>query len=123
MKMSVGVLDHYNVSTRKLDETVHFRKWLRQRATASSSRQNDSDKSLSGSGQRLQPAFDRDKAVDGIQFIAQPGRVIHVIVLVPISWPHFEDDGDHCSPTQEKFVVGMQRRDATLFPATPFLNA
>src|SRR5580693_9256066 len=24
MKMSVGVLDHYNVSTRKLDETVHF---------------------------------------------------------------------------------------------------
>ena len=49
------------------------------------------------------------------RFIAQPGRVIHVIVLVPISWPHFEDDGDHCSPTQEKFVVGMQRRDATLF--------
>ena len=24
MKMSVGVLDHYNVSNRKLDETVHF---------------------------------------------------------------------------------------------------
>ena len=24
MKMSVGVLDHYNVSTRKLGETVHF---------------------------------------------------------------------------------------------------
>jgi hypothetical protein len=24
MKMSVGVLDHYNVSTRKLDETVNF---------------------------------------------------------------------------------------------------
>ena len=24
IKMSVGVLDHYNVSTRKLDETVHF---------------------------------------------------------------------------------------------------
>jgi hypothetical protein len=24
MKMSVGVLDHYNVSTRKLEETVHF---------------------------------------------------------------------------------------------------
>ena len=24
MKMSVGVLDHYNVSTRKLDETVRF---------------------------------------------------------------------------------------------------
>jgi catechol 2,3-dioxygenase-like lactoylglutathione lyase family enzyme len=24
MKMSVGVLDHYNVSTRKLHETVHF---------------------------------------------------------------------------------------------------
>jgi catechol 2,3-dioxygenase-like lactoylglutathione lyase family enzyme len=24
MKMSVGVLDHYNVLTRKLDETVHF---------------------------------------------------------------------------------------------------
>ena len=24
MKMSVGVLDHYNVSTRKLDETLHF---------------------------------------------------------------------------------------------------
>ena len=24
MKMSVGMLDHYNVSTRKLDETVHF---------------------------------------------------------------------------------------------------
>ena len=24
MKMSVGVLDHYNGSTRKLDETVHF---------------------------------------------------------------------------------------------------
>ena len=24
MSMSVGVLDHYNVSTRKLDETVHF---------------------------------------------------------------------------------------------------
>ena len=24
MKMSVGVLDHYNVSTWKLDETVHF---------------------------------------------------------------------------------------------------
>ena len=24
MKMSVGVLDHYNVSTRKLNETVHF---------------------------------------------------------------------------------------------------
>ena len=24
MKMNVGVLDHYNVSTRKLDETVHF---------------------------------------------------------------------------------------------------
>ena len=23
MKMSVGVLDHYNVSTRKLDETLH----------------------------------------------------------------------------------------------------
>jgi catechol 2,3-dioxygenase-like lactoylglutathione lyase family enzyme len=24
MKMSVGVLDHYNVSTRKLNETVQF---------------------------------------------------------------------------------------------------
>jgi hypothetical protein len=24
MKMRVGVLDHYNVSTRKLEETVHF---------------------------------------------------------------------------------------------------
>ena len=24
--MSVGVLDHYNVSTRKLDETLHFYK-------------------------------------------------------------------------------------------------
>ena len=24
MKMSVGVLDHYNVSTRKLEETAHF---------------------------------------------------------------------------------------------------
>ena len=24
MGMSVGVLDHYNVSTRKLDETVRF---------------------------------------------------------------------------------------------------
>ena len=24
MKMSVGVLDHYNVSTRELEETVHF---------------------------------------------------------------------------------------------------
>ena len=24
MKMSIGVLDHYNVSTRKVDETVHF---------------------------------------------------------------------------------------------------
>ena len=24
MKMAVGVLDHYNVSTRKLEETVHF---------------------------------------------------------------------------------------------------
>ena len=24
MKMSVGVLDHYNVSTRKLEETVRF---------------------------------------------------------------------------------------------------
>jgi predicted enzyme related to lactoylglutathione lyase len=24
MKMTVGVLDHYNVSTRKLEETVHF---------------------------------------------------------------------------------------------------
>jgi hypothetical protein len=24
MKISVGVLDHYNVSTRKLDETVNF---------------------------------------------------------------------------------------------------
>ena len=24
MKMSVGVLDRYNVSTRKLEETVHF---------------------------------------------------------------------------------------------------
>ena len=24
MKMSVGMLDHYNVSTRELDETVHF---------------------------------------------------------------------------------------------------
>src|SRR5262249_12534940 len=24
MKMSVGILDHYNVSTRKLDETVRF---------------------------------------------------------------------------------------------------
>ena len=24
MKMSVGVLDHYNVSTRKLNETVHI---------------------------------------------------------------------------------------------------
>jgi len=24
MKMSVGMLDHYNVSTRKLDETVNF---------------------------------------------------------------------------------------------------
>ena len=24
MKMSVGVLDHYNVSTRKLNETVRF---------------------------------------------------------------------------------------------------
>ena len=24
MKMSVGMLDHYNVSTSKLNETVHF---------------------------------------------------------------------------------------------------
>ena len=24
MKMTVGVLDHYNLSTRKLEETVHF---------------------------------------------------------------------------------------------------
>jgi catechol 2,3-dioxygenase-like lactoylglutathione lyase family enzyme len=24
MKMTVGMLDHYNVSTRKLAETVHF---------------------------------------------------------------------------------------------------
>ena len=38
MKMSVGVLDHYNVSTRKLEETVHFYEnvlGLHQRATPS----------------------------------------------------------------------------------------
>jgi hypothetical protein len=65
---------------------------VRQRLTASSSRQNDSDRIFSGPRQRDE-TFDGNKAVDRFQVGTQRGGRVEVILAPAGRRLHFEDHG------------------------------
>ena len=68
--------------------------WFRQFFTASSSRQNDSDRSLPGSVSDWNRSTEMKPSIfskSGFSFAA----IVEIVLLAAGGGPHFEDHGDH----------------------------
>ena len=78
---------------------------LRQAFTASSSRQKESDSTLFGIDQALEP-LDRDEAVDAVEQRPEIGGDAEIGIAPPWRRLDFEDDGDH-----GRTSLGMRHRD------------
>ena len=82
---------------------------LRQPRTAASSRKNESDNSLSGIGQALEP-LDRDEAVDAFEQSGRSSAAMSRYVLPALRLrPNFEDDRDHSARSGASFAASGER--------------